>query len=863
MTTPVLDEDALVGALAHWETQAATFAQSHASDALLERLRQVLSELERHHTDAGELDLLCLVRQWLLRRASRGAPAWLRVPASDGWPACAAWRAAGFDAAEVGGGIDVSAKHPRLPWLGAQHDLLDDAFDEVQVRRTDWVPAEPYIAQATGLSDFTGPGQREAVRALLHLPPHVTLIANLPTGSGKSLLAQLPALLQGEGFLTLVIVPTVALSIDQGARMAEMLRRKDPRWQDCPLAYHSGLTTEQRKQIFQGLRDGSLPVVFTSPEAATSTLREVLEDSARKGRITHIVVDEAHLVSSWGNGFRPAFQLLPALVGRLRHLGQKSAPRSIRVVLASATLTPHTVRFLQYAFGGPEHTRVIGGIHLRPEPRYAIRQCADLGEQRRLGVEALKVAPRPFILYVTRPEEAQQWLDLLGQEGFGRLRQFTGETPPAERQALLEDWRCNRLDGMVATSAFGLGVDKGDVRAIVHATLPESLDRFYQEVGRSGRDGRATASLLLFTPQDVRQARDMAGESFIGNDIGFDRWTTMIDQPVAKSADSGEVWLDLDRLRPHLRTHGRGNRTWNLRTLNLMAAAGLIEVTGLSHRAPQPDGRVVDESQEMTDVQAHFAAVRILDAGHRQRAVFDVRMHEARQQARQAADRAFDLMLGVAEGRVQVETALSRLYHLVLPNVWMPAASACGGCPVHWSPPRLRDWVPQPFVARLGLFEERRAPDALLRMLPRAQPNLIFVVVDDVRRVLRAPPGGLADALVGQLRPHTVLLPSGAAQADVDALRGCLQRTRADAFIDRFGPEDRDALDGASGEFRLVFWTDTAMPPMAASQLTGAACTLTVVLMSPGITDPLRPDRSWASVLPHADEDTALRALAS
>ena len=863
MSAAVLDEDALAGALAHWETQAAVLAQSCAPDPMLERLRQVLSGLERHDADAGELDLLCLVRQWLLRRAGRGAPAWLRVPDGGGWPSCAAWRGAGFDAAEVGGGIEVSARHPRLPWLGVQHDLFDDTFDQVQVRRTDWVPAEPCIAQATGLSDFTGPGQREAVRALLHVPPHVTLIANLPTGSGKSLLAQLPALLQGEGFLTLVIVPTVALSIDQGARMAELLRRKDPRWQDGPLAYHSGLTTAQRAQVFQGLRDGSLPVLFTSPEAATSTLREALEDSARNGRITHVVVDEAHLVSSWGNGFRPAFQLLPALVGRLRHLSYESARRSIRVVLASATLTPHTVRFLQHAFGDPEHARVIGGIHLRPEPRYAIRRCADVEEKQRLAVEALKVAPRPFILYVTRPEEAQQWLELLRQEGFGRLRQFTGETPPAERQALLEDWRCNRLDGMVATSAFGLGVDKGDVRTIVHATLPESLDRFYQEVGRSGRDGRAAASLLLFTPQDVRQARDMAGESFIGNDIGFDRWTTMIDQPVAKSADSGDVWLDLDRLRPHLRTHGRGNRTWNLRTLNLMAAAGLIEVTGLSHRAPLPDGMVGEESQEMTDVQAHFAAVRILDAGHRQRAVFDARMHETRQQARQAADWAFDLMLGVAEGRVEMEEALSRLYRLVLSNAWMPVASACGGCPAHWSPPRLRDWVPQPFVARLGLFEERRGPDALLRMLPRAQPNLMFIVVDDVRRVLRAPPGGLADALVGRLRPHTVLLPSSAAQADVQALRDCLQRTRSDAFLDRFGPEAPDTLDGASGELRLVFWTDPTMLPMAASQLTGAACALTIVLMTPAITDPLRPDRSWASVLPHADEDAALRALAS
>ncbi|MBV8501155.1 MAG: ATP-dependent DNA helicase RecQ [Burkholderiales bacterium] len=860
MSAAVLDDDVMADALAHWETRGAAMAQSCAPDALLERLRQVLAALERQNKGTARLDLLSLVRQWQLRRASRGAPAWLRVPDSGGWPSCAVWRSAGFDAAGVDGGIEISAAHPRLPWLGAQDDLLDDAFDEVQVRRTDWVLAEPCIAQATGLSNFTGPGQREAVRALLHLPPQVTLIANLPTGSGKSLLAQLPALLRREGYLTLVIVPTVALSIDQGARMAELLRRKDPRWEDRPLAYHGGLTTAQRAQIFQGLREGSLPVLFTSPEAATSTLREALEDGARNGRITHVVVDEVHLVSSWGNGFRPAFQLLPALVERLRHLSHESVRRSIRVVLASATLTPHTVRFLQHAFGGPERALVVGGIYLRPEPRYAVRRCADQVEKQRLAVEALKVAPRPFILYVTRPEEAKQWLDLLREEGFLRVGQFTGATPPSERQALLDDWRHNRLDGMVATSAFGLGVDKADVRTIVHATLPESLDRFYQEVGRSGRDGRAAASLLLFTPQDVTRARGMAGESFIGNEIGFDRWTTMIDNPVAKSPSRAEVWLDLDRLRPDLRTRGRGNRTWNLRTLNLMAAAGLIEVAGLSRLAPSSDGKNLDESQEITDVQAHFAAVRILDAGHRQRAVFDARMHEARQQAKQAADQAFNLMLDVAEGRAVMEEALSRLYRLALPNAWVPVASVCGGCPAHWSAPRLRDYVPKPFVARLSLFEERCDPEVLLPTLPRAQSNLIFVVVDDVRRLLRASPSGLVDALINRLQPHTVLLPLGAGEPDVEGLRNSLRRVSSDAFLDSF---DRDALDGASGEIRLVFWTDPTMLPIAASQLTGASCSLTVVLMTSAITDPLRPDRSWASVLPHADEDTALRALAS
>ena len=861
MNVELLDEDALVSLLAQWGPQAAMLLAGQVADPLLERLRQVLAALAHDLDTVTKEDLIALVRQWLLRRFSQGGPAWLSVPGSAGWPSCDEWRAAGFETAQIDNRIELRASHPRLSWLEAQEDLFDDAFDLVEVRRTDWVPADPHIAHLLGIPSFTGPGQREAVRALVHLPSDVTLIANLPTGSGKSLLAQLPPLLHGEGHLTLVIVPTVSLCIDQDARMAELLKLQNPRWEKRPLAYHSGLNTEQRTQVFQGLREGRQTVLFTSPEAATGSLREALEASAREGRLTHIIVDEAHLVATWGNGFRPAFQLLPALIARMRTLSKETAQRSIRVVLASATLTPHAVRFLQHRFNSPEKTQVVSGIYLRPEPRYAIRRCASLHEKQRLAIEALKVAPRPFILYVTRPEEARDWLDLLLAAGFGRISQFTGDTPAAERKSLLDDWRNNRLDGMVATSAFGLGVDKGDVRTVVHATLPESLDRFYQEVGRSGRDGRAAASLLLFTEEDIHQARSMSGERLIGNDIAFKRWTSMLDYQVSSFPDSGEIWLDLNRLRPELSTQGKTNRLWNLRTLNLMAAAGLIEITALSHRSPAASPPR-DGGEELTESQVAFAAVRITDASHRQREIFDIRMNEARQQASHAAERTLALMLAAANRKVSMEDALSGLYRLALPNAWAPVTSACGGCPAHWGTPRLRDFVPRPFVGRISQFDPRSSyAESILRALPRAQSNLLFIVVDDVRRVLCAPPGGLADALLSRVRPHTVLLPVHAAEAEVQALRARLERLRVDSFLDRYDPNQPDTLDGGSHEIRLLFWRDLSVPPAAHSQLIGVPCALTIVLMPPAVADPQRPDRLWATVIEHADEDTVLRAL--
>lgn len=860
-----LDEDTLESLLAQWGPHAVGLLNIVAVDPLLERLRQTLATITGGARVATKLDLIALVRQWLLRRVSHGGPAWLRVPGEAGWPSYDDWRTAGFDVAQIGDCIELSASHPRLPWLEAQENLFDDAFDMVEVRQTAWVPADPHIGRLLGKRSFTGPGQREAVRALVHLPADVTLIANLPTGSGKSLLAQLPPLLHGEGHLTLVIVPTVSLSIDQGVRMAELLKRHNPHWEERPLAFHSGLTAEQRGQVFQALHEGRQPVLFTSPEAATGSLRETLEANARHGRLTHIVVDEAHLVATWGNGFRPAFQLLPALIARLRALAQEAAGRAIRVALASATLTPYTVRFLQHHFGPPDKTQVVSGIYLRPEPRYAMQRCTSLQEKHRLAIEALKMAPRPFILYVTRPDEARHWLEALLAAGFGRLNQFTGDTPAAERHSLLEDWRYNRLDGMVATSAFGLGVDKDDVRTVVHATLPESLDRFYQEVGRSGRDGRAAASLLLFTREDVDQARGMSSERFIGNEIAYDRWTSMLDHQVGTSFDSGEVWLDLNRLRPNLKTHGKTNRQWNLRTLNLMASAGLIELVALSHRSPAADAPpLLDCGEELTESQVAFAAVRIIDAGHRLRPVFDLRMNEARQRTTQAGEWALDLMLAAAERTLPMEDALSQLYRLALPNAWAPVTSACGGCPAHWNAPRLRDFVPRPFVARSSQFEPRHAAaDAVLRALPRAQANLLFIVVDDMHRMLCAPPGGLGDALVGRVRPHTVLLPTQATEAEEEALRARLDRLRSDAFLDRYDADRPSTLDGGNDEVRLLFWTDRVMPAPVAAQLIALPCALTIVLMPPTVADPYRPARPWASVINHTNEDAALRALTS
>lgn len=364
----LFDFPALLTVLTDWPEEVVTDVQQ--ADSLMERLRQWLYRLQSGES-VSRHDFAPLLRQVLLRRASNDEHLnWVRVPMGRAWPTIADWRLSQFDCIDNGTHLQVRPQFPQLPFLEDQTDLFDDAFRELQSRPDANVPGDPVLVRNLHFDFYTGQGQREAVRALLHLPKSQTLIVNLPTGSGKSLMAQLPPLLRQDGSMTLAIVPTVALAIDQAARMSKLLAARFPHQELPPLAYHSGLNADDRKTVWRAVHNGSQPILFTSPEAVTGSLRNLLEQAASAGRLDHIVIDEAHLVIGWGNGFRPAFQLLPAMIRSLR---KRATFRPLRVVLASATLTSSTTEALRQLFGPPQKTYVVSAVHLRPEPRYAFQ----------------------------------------------------------------------------------------------------------------------------------------------------------------------------------------------------------------------------------------------------------------------------------------------------------------------------------------------------------------------------------------------------------------------------------------------------------------------------------------------------------
>ncbi|MGU0874448.1 protein DpdF [Pseudomonas aeruginosa] len=678
--------DELQAVLAAWPSVDAW--PEKVDDSLLDRICQVLGTAQAQcGNTAWHADLQPLLRQVLLRTSNGvGKGMWLRVPAGQGWPDRASWAIHGVDAIEAGASAYLLAAREWHPeWLGSgERGVFADAFSDVRVRRDMECEADPFIRDSTGFTNYSSPGQREAVRAAFLIPEGDTLIVNLPTGSGKSLVGQAPALINKEdGHLTIFVVPTVALALDQARAMGKLFRSNGLSRSDWPLAWHGGLSQEQRAEIRQRLRNGTQRILFTSPEALTTSLLRAVSDAATTGMLRYFVIDEAHLVTQWGDEFRPSFQ---ALAG-LRHSLLRLSPRGFRTLLMSATFTEETVDTLASLFGPSERVQMVSAVHLRPEPQYWFYKASSPQEKQERVLESLRYAPRPFILYVTKREEVAQWNTTLRcSGGLRRIATFDGGTPDRERQRIIEEWATNRLDGIVATSAFGVGLDKSDVRTVIHATIPETLDRYYQEVGRGGRDGKSSVSLLLFDDSDWILPERLARPRIISDELGFSRWKAMYQsrQPTGEEA----LWeINIDAVREGLPGGSEYNVNWNMRTLILMARAGLIALE-LEVKCDEQDADPGEDASSMLAAMANVR-VRIHNDGHQIPEVWESLVTASRNNTLVAAERNLQMMrqlLPQSSGLDQqigeeVGTTLAQLYRIRSARWPVQVTQVCGGCP--------------------------------------------------------------------------------------------------------------------------------------------------------------------------------------
>ncbi len=335
-----------------------------------------------------------------------------------------------------------------------------------------------------GFADFRA-GQARAVRAAL---AGRSALVVLPTGGGKSLCYQIPALVM-DG-VTVVVSPLISLMQDQvGAARARGI------W---AAALTSASPPVERARVLDDARHGGLRLLYLAPERLMSG--EVI-GALRAARPTLLAVDEAHCVSEWGHDFRPAYRRIG-----LARLALGEPPTLALTATATREVRDDIVASLR--LGCVE--RIIGSFD-RPNLFLAVRRVKDEQARRQALLALLRSKRGPTLVYVATRRNAERWARGLVGAGVVAAPYHAG-LEHSVRQGIQQQFIANRVECVVATTAFGLGIDKADVRQVIHLGLATSLEAYYQEAGRAGRDGRPARCEVLWTMADVRLQRTIVGD---------------------------------------------------------------------------------------------------------------------------------------------------------------------------------------------------------------------------------------------------------------------------------------------------------------------------------------------------------------
>lgn len=477
--------------------------------------------------------------------------------------------------------LQVSCLHHIPEWL-EPHQYIKDVYalrfdDSIELECES--SGDAILAKHTGFNTYKNFEQKVAVHTALNLPNGHTLLISLPTGGGKSLVTQLLAS-TSEG-ITVVIVPTVALALDQYHAARHNLTDKTEIY-----CYRGEQSEVERTAIIKALKGKKARILFTSPEAILKNpeLHRILDDAAKSHYLANVVVDEAHVVPDWGVFFRPDFQIFSILLKKWK----RESGEFIRTFLLSATLSDDVVDTLFALFGSDGKNAQVRCDVLRQEPRFYFHSAKSRKEQDDKTIEAIRLLPKPMVVYVLEPREAKDLQKKLRQVGYKNIPIFTGETKEADRDAVLTGWKNHDFDVVIATSAFGIGVDKPDVRTIIHACCPENLSRFYQEVGRGGRD--RLPSLSLFIPYqsrydsegDMRRALGLVNKRVLTVERAVIRWKGMLSNPTA-IIDADECVLNTSATPATMTDEeaeyaGNQNVAWNVNLLLFLHRTGFIDL---------------------------------------------------------------------------------------------------------------------------------------------------------------------------------------------------------------------------------------------------------------------------------------------
>lgn len=372
-------------------------------------------------------------------------------------------------------------------------------------------------------------------RVLLPVLQGRDVLAVLPTGGGKSLCFQLPAV--ADHGLTLVVSPLIALMQDQVGRLRE---------RGVAAATLSGeLDRTAELEILEQARRGTLRLLYVSPERLTRIVDAL---NARGVRVKRLAVDEAHCIGEWGHDFRPAYRRLHAARSALGH------PPCIAL---TASATPAVRDAIRASLGLAPDAAVVVGSFDRPNLHLAVQRVSGTEDRLARLVVLVRTTRGTAVVYAPTRGLAEGLARALSESGVSALPYHAG-MPSGDRRRVLEAFLADRLRVVAATCAFGMGIDKPDVRLVAHWSLPATPEGYYQEAGRAGRDGLPARCVAFHHPADERMLRRQLATTYPDERVIEAIWR----DPAARRRHAEHVVAAADRLERELRP-ARGVVDWS------------------------------------------------------------------------------------------------------------------------------------------------------------------------------------------------------------------------------------------------------------------------------------------------------------
>lgn len=481
------------------------------------------------------------------------------------------------------------------------HDIFDDAVLEKNIALKKTLPAEKNITNLLGIDSYKSFGQKFSLSQVANTQPGDCNIINLPTGSGKTLIGWYTHLSLKYSGISVLVLPTIGLEQDQYERAKTFFRKVSP--ETIVRVLYSATFDNQKNQVIKEIEDGSDLFLIVSPDYFENTeINKALKKSAKKGKLKNILIDEGHMIQEWGLDFRPVYLSMIFSVKILFEVSKSAKKELPKIFIFSGTFDKTGVEFFRKSFKFVERIIFFGSLFIRKEinPRIVKHNYPSF---EHLIKELSFIMPKPAIIYTDRSTRKTDgsgtaislFTNLSQNLELNFTDIFIGNSDSDQRKLVINNFsgkHCSKcfdrnticIDHMysletsivVATKAFGLGIDVDGIRSVIHIGLPQNIHEYYQQLGRGGRDGKSTLSVLFYNEGDLKDYKSYSHKILTWEKI-LPRWNKMFETNY-----KGDIKIDINAIPTELKDipiQRKNNRPYNLATLNFLMLSDLIEKT--------------------------------------------------------------------------------------------------------------------------------------------------------------------------------------------------------------------------------------------------------------------------------------------